>query len=388
MSESEEHRTRRAIEVSHGSVGEFSRSAASQYFVKRKSSIICLFVFLILLCLLSCILLPVFWFASVPGVSDFLKRYSRVRIPIIATFEVVMFVCLFLLMICVMKHIRSRQKRASYLAHSCSGEVVSSTEKRDKRCDSISAKRQVATSNTPSSNSLRQVLEEMPTETVQKVQELAKQFLNSGNGRSTMESRRFSIAGQHKASILSDDEVVFKISVKVLLIGDVNVGKTSIFHRILYDQFSSSYLQTIGADLGFSTLYLSNAGEGDQLSVALQIWDLGGQEQLAQTTKAYLKDSIIIIPVIDITKKNTLDVLAWWLDEISVKAYDPYIVLLLNKADLDDKVVKEDDINQITQLKNIERYEVSAKTGANVMKAFTETVAKALVKETAKVLPL
>ncbi len=393
MSESEEQRMQKAIEVSHGSVGEFSRSAASQAFIKRKKSVICLFVSLMILFLVISVLLPIFWFASVPVVSPFLKKSIKFRIPVTATVEIAMLLGIMICIYLITKYSRSVQRRVSYLS-SCSAEFISSAEQSEskgsvsRRSDSLISKRPTATSNIHTS-SLRQILEDMPIETVGKIQELAKKYLNSGNGRSSIESSKFSASYQHhKTSVHMSNDETYKISIKVLLIGGINVGKTSIFHRILYDQFSDSYLQTIGADLGFSTLYLSNVGDGDQLSVALQIWDLGGQEQLAKAAKAYFKDSVIIIPVVDITNMDTLDSLNWWLDEISGKVYDPYMVLLLNKADLHDKVIKEDDINRITKLRNIERYEVSAKTGANVMKAFSETVAKAIVKETAKILSI
>ena len=138
--------------------------------------------------------------------------------------------------------------------------------------------------------------------------------------------------------------------------------------------------------MGFSTLYLSAVNEVDQLSVGLQIWDIGGQEQLVNASKVYYKDAVIVILVVDITSLSSLTALNFWLTEVVSKVYDPYLVLLLNKADLDEKVITEDEINMIEDLKQAERYEVSAKTGENVRKAFSETIAKVLIKETNKLL--
>ena len=385
--ESGEERMQRAIEVSHGSVGEFSKSAASQSYIQHKRLRICLLACLVILCLAVAIILPIFWFCSVPIVSVFLQKSRNIRVPVVVVVEIAMSAGILLCIACIVKRARSVQRRVSYL-ESCSGEFTISADHSSlaaNRSDSLRSSKK--SSSSVYNVALRQILEDLPRETVEKIQKLAQLYLNSGTGRSKILPGKFP-PGLHKPSNHSAaaDNQTYKLSAKVLLIGDVNVGKTSVFHRILYDQFSDSYLQTLGVDLGFSTLYLSNLDEGDELSVALQIWDIGGQEQLAKVTKTYLKDSVIIIPVVDISNKSSLLALNWWFDEISDKVYDPCVVMLLNKADLGEKLIQKEDIDSIEKLKGIERYEVSAKTGANVMKAFTETVAKVIIKEAAKIL--
>eukprot|EP00112_Aurelia_sp_Birch-Aquarium-sp1_P022373 Seg6288.3 transcript_id=Seg6288.3/GoldUCD/mRNA.D3Y31 product="Ras-related protein Rab-32D" protein_id=Seg6288.3/GoldUCD/D3Y31 len=396
--ETEEERVQRAIEVSHGSAGEFSKSTASRSYIKSKSLSVFLTVCFLIFIVTTGILLPLFWFGSVPKISIFMKKGEKYRLPVVIVVEA--FVVAFI-GICIMRIVRisrSVQRRASYLSSYSSRDIDAALEQNmiaqtppSDRSDrsvnktaSLRSKRGTQTTSTMQIVALRQILEDLPTDCVERIQELAKKFLDSGNGSSSIEPGKFNVT--QKISIQSNLGKNYKIAVKVMLIGDINVGKTSIFHRILYDQFSDSYLQTIGAELGFSTLYLSAADEIDQLSVGLQIWDIGGQEQLVHASKSYYKDAVIVILVLDITSLSSLTALNFWLTEVVSKVYDPYLVLLLNKADLDEKVITEDEINMIQELKQAERYEVSAKTGENVRKAFSETIAKVLIKETNKLL--
>ena len=391
--DSEAERAEKAIEVSHGSAGEFSRSAGSQTYLKSKCSLTCMLACAMTFFIIIAVLLPLFWFGSVPKISEFMKRGKNYRLPVTIVGEVFLF---FLICLCIIQFVRvgrSLQRRMSYLSSCSSGNLHSSFDPNvtpsSLRSNSESLRsgqgrpmRFSSSSSSMHAVALRQILEELPEECIKRVQELAKRFLNSGNGRSSIVPGKFSLS--QRISVDSNSANTYRVATKVLLLGDINVGKTSIFHRILYDQFSSSYLQTIGADLGFSTLNLSSKDEIDQLSVGLQIWDIGGQEQLVKATKLYYKDAVIIIPVADITNIASLKALQYWLKDAINKIYDPYVVLLLNKADLEKKEVTEDDIDEIEELRNVERYEVSAKTGANVSKAFTETIAKVLIKETTK----
>ena len=394
--DSEFERAEKAVEVSHGSAGEFSRSAASQSYLQRKCLSTIVFVSLIFALTTVTVLLPLFWYGSVPKISEYLKRWVKYRLPITIIVEIFLFSFICLCIVQLVRSGRSVQRRVSYLSSCSNGTFVSSFDpnitasslrSNSENVNSGTNKSKFA-SQVPSSSlhtvALRQILEELPENCIERVQELAKRFLSSGNGRSSLVPGRFTI--NQRISIDSNSAHTYRLAAKVLLLGDVSVGKTSIFHRILYDQFSSSYLQTIGADLGFSTLNLTSKDEDDQLAVGLQIWDIGGQEQLAKATKLYYKDAVIIIPVVDISNVASLHSLHYWLQDVISKIYDPYVVLLLNKADLESKDITEDDINSIDELRDAERYEVSAKTGENVSKAFTETIAKVLIKETTKLL--
>lgn len=393
--QSEVERAEKAIEVSHGSAGDFSRSAASQTYIKYKRSLTCIYSSIVAFSIIAGILLPLFWYGSVPNVSGFMKKSKEFRLPVTLIIEIFLFFVIFFCIYQLVRSGRSLQRRTSYIT-SCSRHDFSSSF--DPNITPTSLRSNIHSIISTSGNSsrisstaasihgmaLRQILEELPDERIKKVQELARKFLDSGTGKCSIVPGKFNFS-QMVSSDTSHTQT-YKVAAKVLLVGDVNVGKTSIFHRLLYDQFSSSYLQTIGADLGFSTLSLPSQGESDQLSVGLQIWDIGGQEQWAKAAKAYYKDAVVLIPVADISNPGSLQALRYWMNEAVSKIYEPYVVLLLNKVDLDDKQITDEDINEIEQLRDAERFEVSAKTGANVSQAFSETVAKLLIRETSNLL--
>ena len=70
---------------------------------------------------------------------------------------------------------------------------------------------------------------------------------------------------------------------KILVIGDLGVGKTSLIKRFVHDFFSTNYKATIGVDFALKVL------KRPDRTVRLQLWDIGGQEKFSQMTSAYFK---------------------------------------------------------------------------------------------------
>jgi len=84
---------------------------------------------------------------------------------------------------------------------------------------------------------------------------------------------------------------------KIVFIGDVAVGKTSIMNRIVENKFKDTYEPSIGVD--FSTKLVKYKGK----SIKLQIWDSAGQERYKGLIPAYIKHAAIVFVVYDITSK-------------------------------------------------------------------------------------
>jgi GTPase SAR1 family protein len=99
--------------------------------------------------------------------------------------------------------------------------------------------------------------------------------------------------------------------VKLVVVGNSGVGKSSLMVRFSDDQFNDSYRTTIGVDFRFKTLDM----EGE--SVKIQIWDTAGQERFRTITNAYYKGADGIIMVYD---KNDLqsfdDINTYWINEV------------------------------------------------------------------------
>jgi len=162
---------------------------------------------------------------------------------------------------------------------------------------------------------------------------------------------------------------------KLVLIGDSGVGKSCLLLRFADDNFTDSYISTIGVDFRFRTINIENK------TVKLQIWDTAGQERFRTITSAYYRGADGIIMVYDVTSSESFDHVEEWLSEVDRYANENTSKLLVgNKADLiEEKQVPEDTAQRFADKLNIPFLETSAKTATNVDAAFL-TMAKELIK--------
>ena len=169
---------------------------------------------------------------------------------------------------------------------------------------------------------------------------------------------------------ISIEEEYYDLKIRLMLIGDSNVGKTSIIKRYCNNQFSPSYISTVGID--FETKYLKINGK----MVNLQIWDTAGQERYKVLAKNYFKNSDGFIIVYDITDKKTFNNVANWITQIKESASENVkSVLLGNKSDLDQlRQVETIDGKNLADNYHFKFYETSAQKGYNINKVFIDLV--------------
>jgi len=162
---------------------------------------------------------------------------------------------------------------------------------------------------------------------------------------------------------------------KLVLIGDSGVGKSCLLLRFADDNFTDSYISTIGVDFRFRTITINDK------TVKLQIWDTAGQERFRTITSAYYRGADGIIMVYDVTSMESFDHVEEWLNEVERHASDSTSKLLVgNKADLvDEKQVSEEVAQRFADKLGISFLETSAKTSTNVDAAF-HTMASELIK--------
>ncbi|MFW9898466.1 MAG: GTP-binding protein [Candidatus Thorarchaeota archaeon] len=157
-------------------------------------------------------------------------------------------------------------------------------------------------------------------------------------------------------------------STKLILIGDFQVGKTSLIKRFVENSFQEDYISTIGVEISKKTIDLSS-----ETRIKFIIWDIGGQKQeMIPFRKRFYSGANAAIIVVDRTRPNNQESVHFWYNEIksSVLANIP-IVIVGNKSDLiNDIVVSEFDIKKVADEYRYRYIFTSAKTGENVNDAF------------------
>jgi len=176
-----------------------------------------------------------------------------------------------------------------------------------------------------------------------------------------------------------------KVLLKVLILGDSGVGKTSLMNQYVNKKFTNQYKATIGAD------FLTKEVMIDDKLVTMQIWDTAGQERFQSLGVAFYRGADCCVLVYDLTNPKTFESMDSWRDEFLVQACprDPDnfpFVVIGNKADLESKRrVSSARAQQWCKSKNsIPYHETSAATAQNVEAAFQEIARKALKQEHAE----
>lgn len=162
---------------------------------------------------------------------------------------------------------------------------------------------------------------------------------------------------------------------KIILLGDIAVGKTSVVSRFINNTFTETYKCNIGVDYRSKTITFDN-----KTGYELNLWDTCGEERFRSVSRQYYNDVNAILLIFDLTNRITFTNLEGWFDDIkNYSAEDIEIFVLGNKSDLTEKrCVNIKEINDLLKGKeNCTYFEVSAKTGNNIMNMF-ETLVKKL----------
>ncbi|XP_032433186.1 ras-related protein Rab-38 [Xiphophorus hellerii] len=120
---------------------------------------------------------------------------------------------------------------------------------------------------------------------------------------------------------------------KVLVVGDLGVGKTSIIKRYVHQIFSQHYRATIGVDFALKVLQWDS-----DTVIRLQLWDIAGQERYGNMTRVYYREAVGALVVFDVTRASTFEAVLKWKDDLDSKVTLNHgrpipAVLLANKSD-------------------------------------------------------
>jgi len=153
---------------------------------------------------------------------------------------------------------------------------------------------------------------------------------------------------------------------KIVLLGEANVGKTSLVYRFIENKFRENYKSTLGVNLLKKDINVEGYGE-----VSAQIWDLGGQESFKSLRSLYLEGANGAFVVYDMTSQKSFEKLDEWVQSFREARDDAPILLIGNKSDL-KKQIKIDEVesSNYANMNNMGLIITSAKTGQNVEQAF------------------
>jgi len=158
---------------------------------------------------------------------------------------------------------------------------------------------------------------------------------------------------------------------KICLLGDGAVGKTSLIRKFVYDEFDDTYLATIGTKITKKTMTLGSGTE--EVNITLMISDIVGQVEFERIHKQYYRGSKAGIFVCDVTRPETLNSMNWWLDSFRQAAGNVPLMLLGNKSDLVGCAkVDEAELGRYASGFGCKHFMTSAKTGLNVERTFHE----------------
>lgn len=173
------------------------------------------------------------------------------------------------------------------------------------------------------------------------------------------------------------------VKLKLCLIGESCVGKTSLIKRYVFDQFDDEYICTIGTKITKKEIQLQNGNGNEGQNVHLMIWDIIGHQGFRQLLQqAYFFGTHGLIAVCDTTRDNTLSELKGWMEAVLSITDEIPTIFLGNKSDLDDDM--QLSINELesfaSNYQNAQAFLSSAKTGHNVDDVFS-ILGKRILKE-------
>ncbi|OQR92091.1 Rab11 family GTPase [Thraustotheca clavata] len=156
---------------------------------------------------------------------------------------------------------------------------------------------------------------------------------------------------------------------KIILLGNSGVGKTNLLSRLNKGEFSSDFASTIGVE------FLTHVMEIDGVSVKAQIWDTAGQERFHAMMGTYYRKAVGALLVFDVGDLVSFQGVQRWLDQL-LQVAEPGLAAILvgNKADMEanKRAVSTVDAQKFATQNHMMYVETSAKTGANVERAFRD----------------
>ena len=207
---------------------------------------------------------------------------------------------------------------------------------------------------------------------------------NNNNTNLTEENNNININLNQKKNNLNNNKknkqvkkVIKKIEYKIILLGEFDVGKTSIIARYV----DNNYLKT--EKLNNCKNKSKTIAVDSETMAKLELFDSSEEEKFNKTLpNQFYQDAYGAIIVYDITNKESFNKIKFWINEIISKCPSDTIILIIgNKTDIKERVVSYDEGNLLAQKYQIEYFETSAKTGNNITLIFEKLLFEIIKKQ-------
>ena len=181
---------------------------------------------------------------------------------------------------------------------------------------------------------------------------------------------------KYNISIVKDEEVTPYLKeqfFKLIIIGDIGTGKSSIINSLVKGTFNDNYQATIGFDIFKYTRKVND------IIININIWDTCGLMDFSSCTTNLFKDAIIAIIVYEIDKRKSFENIQNWVNLFKLNSQPDTIIFIVgNKSDLEDKrEVKKEEGIEYTKLNNFNCFmETTAKDDTIVNELFQQALAR------------
>lgn len=168
-----------------------------------------------------------------------------------------------------------------------------------------------------------------------------------------------------------------EVAIKVVVVGNGAVGKSSMIQRYCKGIFTRDYKKTIGVDFLEKQLSLDDGGE-----IRLMLWDTAGQEEFDAITKAYYRGAQACVLTFSTTDRNSFEAIEKWKFKVEEEVgNDIPVVLVQNKIDLlDEAVVDQEEADELAKKLKLRFYRTSVKEDLNVNDVFKYLAEKHMLK--------
>uniref|UniRef100_A0A3Q3IHU0 Ras-related protein Rab-23 n=1 Tax=Monopterus albus TaxID=43700 RepID=A0A3Q3IHU0_MONAL len=152
-----------------------------------------------------------------------------------------------------------------------------------------------------------------------------------------------------------------EVAIKVVVVGNGAVGKSSMIQRYCKGVFTKDYKKTIGVD------FLERQIVVNDEEVRLMLWDTAGQEEFDAITKAYYRGAQACVLVFSTTDRESFQSINSWREKVEAEVGDIPTVLVQNKIDLlEETVIKNEEAEALAKRLKLRFYRTSVKEDLNV----------------------